>query len=201
MRLGPPPLLKPILTGAPLFQLGALDRDPGDGLYVIPCMDQTTPQNNAMLRLDARTGSLTSIVRLPVSAGAHPHAVTVAGSRHLCGVNQPRPGALYNLLVSVPREPGALYVVGASFGFRPGIAVGGGRKVYLNPDALFQYSLLNTGIFSGFQGTLNARGEGAASIAIPPVAGLSGHRFFAAVMTIWNGSISTLSEPLGITIQ
>ena len=138
------------------------------------------------------------MVQLP---GTTVQAVSVAGSRHLTAGNAAYPGQPLSLLVSSPAEPNAAYAVAASFGFRAGIPVGNGRRVNLDPDALFFSSITGTGIFTGFQGILNTRGEASFTMQIPPLKGLSGTRFFAAATTIVNGRFSVISEPVGITIE
>ncbi len=199
--LGPQASLVPLRTGAPFAELGALDRDPFDGQYVIPsCRLHSPNQVSSVFRFDARTGAITTMYAFPPSATAQPLASTVASSRHLCAMNEPRYGTTWKLLVSSPAESGALYVIGLSFGFRPGIPVGG-RAIHLVPDALFWMSLQNTGIFSGFLGHLDIQGEATATLAIPALWQLSGVRFYAVAVTLRNQQISVISEPLGVQIR
>jgi len=200
--IGSPGALTTLDNGTPFRGNAALDRDPQDGQFLIPSgWDRFT--QNCIFRFDARFKAITRMVRLPLAypRGVFPTSVTVAGSRHIWAVGKAQPGKRYALVASFPSEPGALYAVGVSFGFRPGIPVSGRRKIYLNPDALFHCSLTNSGIFSGFGGVLSAKGEGFAAIAIPRMPGLSGLRFFASAVTIVNNRISSISEPLGVTIQ
>jgi len=194
--LAPTPTVTPLLWTRGALRFGWPVRDPRDGRFIVP---YHTGQNPLLYRLDARTRAVTTIVQLPGSLTAT--AVTLAGSRHLCGLNAARPGGLYSMLVSSPGEAGFRYGVALSFGFRPGIPVGGGRKIYLNPDPLFLASATGRGPFYGFQGTLDARGEAVAAVAIPNLAGLSGRRFFASAITITQNRISVISDPLGVTIQ
>ena len=199
---GTPGLLTTLRTVPATEYLGALDRDPYDGCYVIPCTASSlAARPSAVYRFDARTATLTTLAVFTGSPTPTPLAATVASSRHLCGGNEARPGQAYTLLVSSPNEPGALYVVAASFGFGPGIPLGSGRKVYLSPDPLFYYSLQNTGIFSGFQGLIGPKGEAIATLQIPKLPQLSGFRFFAAAVTINQNQISVISDTLGVTIQ
>jgi len=200
LTLGPPAALVTLRDITSLGEPGALDRDPFDGQYVIPCTPVNTAQPATVMKFDARTASITRFATFPATPPVKLFAATVAGSRHLCGANDARVGQIYTLMVSSPGETGVPYAIGCSFGFRPGIPVGAGRKIHLSVDALFNYSLLNTGIFKGFQGVLSAQGEAAATITIPPVSGLSGFRFFAVAVTVKQGRISVISDPLGVTI-
>jgi len=201
---GTPGVLTTIWSGATLETLGSLDRNPFDGSYVIPAA--ATPissRPSAVYRFDASTATITTMITYSGTHRASPVAATVAGSRHLCGGGgvEARPGQPFALMVSSPNEPGVAYVIACSLGFGPGIPLGNGRKVYLTPDALFFYSLLNTGIFWNFQGNLMATGEGIGVIQIPNIPQLSGLRFFAAAVTLNNNRISVISDTLGVTIQ
>jgi hypothetical protein len=176
--------------------VGGGDRVPGSGQFVIPAM--AIQGSNAVYRFDPQSGAIVTLTAIP--GALDPRSVAIAGSRHLWAPNDARPGRPYRLVVSSPAEPGAAYAIGVSFGFLPGIPVGG-RRIHLNPDSLFLLSMQNRGIFSGFRGTLDARGEGVGTIAIPDLWCLSGLRFFAVAITHASGRIRVISEPLGITIQ
>lgn len=182
-----------LLSGSPFGTLGKLDRDSRDGQFVIPSIGSS---GSTLFRFDTRTASITSMIRLP---GAF--AATVAGSRHLSAQNAPRPGHPWNLLVSSPNEPGAYYIVALSFSFQSGIPVGRGRKIHLAPDGLFWFSLSSSTIFSGFQGQLGPTGEAIATVSMPNLPSLKGHRFFAACVTIVQKRVSVISETLGATIR
>ena len=204
LALGSPGMLTTLWPGSNLEVLGALDRDPADGRYVIPAA--ATPissRPSAVYRFDARTSTLTTFVTFPGSYRAAPLAATVAGSRHLCGGGgvEAQPGKPFPLMVSSPNEPGATYVIACSFSFGPGIPLTHGRKVYLSPDPLFYYSLQNTGIFRDFQGVLGGTGEAIGVLQIPNVPQLSGFRFYAAAVTVNQNQISVISDTVGVTIQ
>ena len=201
LAVGAPGVLTTLKTGLPFGMLGALDRDPFDGQFVIPSSSNTAAQPSMVFRYDAASNAVTTLVSLPASPRISPLAATVAGSRHLCAGNEAQPGQAFSLMVSSPNEPGALYVVAVSFGYSPGIPLTGNRKVYLMPDDLFNYSLTNTGIFSNFQGVLNGKGEGIATMQIPNIPTLSGFRFFAAAVTVNMNQISVISDTLGVTIR
>lgn len=128
-------------------------------------------------------------------------AVTAAHSRHLGPLGPAIRGFTFRALVSSPNEPGAAYVVAFSFGMRPAMTVPDGRKIYLQPDALFAYSLTNQGIFSGCRGLLDKNGEAVARVAIPHLQALAGLRIFAVAVTLTDNELRTISDPMGVTIQ
>jgi len=182
---------------------GGWERDPASGRFLLPMWNHRAV-TNAVLRFDARSATLSTVAQLVSPIPMTPYNVndvTIAGCRHLVATGPARPGATLTLMASSLTEPGALYVMALSLGFRPGIPVGATRTVHLNPDPLFFYSLQNTGIFTGFRGYLDAKGRAFGSVMIPPLQPLSGVRFFAAVMTVVGNRISVISEPVGITIQ
>lgn len=151
-----------------------------------------------VFQYDAATNVVTSLV--PLSPSVVPGRCTIAGSRHLAGMNTPTLGSTYQLRVSSPNEPGATYFIAASFG-TSGITLAPGKTVYLSPDGLYRYSLTNSGIFSNFRGSLDAQGEQIASMTIPTIPALRGVRFFTAAVTIAGGTFSAISDPVGVTIQ
>jgi len=205
ITLGPTASVSTLFSQSSWLWPISLDRDPWDGQFAVFAWDSIAGRPG-VFRFDARSRAITTLALLPPYPGPLPPGTfdagpVIAGSRHLWPGSEARPGQTYRLMVSSPNEPGASYVIALSLGFRPGIPVPGGRKIYLNPDPLFFYSLTNSGIFSGFRGGLNPRGEAPASVAIPNHPGLSGLRFFASAVTIVNHQISVISEPLGVTIQ
>lgn len=174
-------------------------RDPADGCLLVPTFDVWPPYaSSRVVRFDPAKQSCRTVTKLP---SQYPFSATVAGSRHLCGGNEVWPGQGYSMLVSSPAEPGAAYAIALAFDFFPGFRLADGRKICLNPDPLFFWSLGNTGPFSGFRGALDARGEAIATVAIPGIPALSGLRFFAAAVTVVNHRISVISAPLGVTIH
>jgi hypothetical protein len=200
---GAAPSLTTVWTQRFMGWTGGWDRDPATGRFLFPMWNHRAV-TNAVLRFDARLGTLSTVAPLPSPSPLTPfnaHGVTIAGGRHLVATGPARPGAKLTLMASSLNEPGALYVMGLSLGFRPGIPLAAGRKIHLSPDPLFFYSCKNTGIFSGFQGYLDAKGRGFGHVAIPPIPQLSGVRFFAAMMTLVGTRISVISEPVGITIE
>lgn len=204
ITLGTPASVSTLFDQKSWLRPEGLDRDPRDGRFGVLAWQWSNSQSG-VFRFDARSKAITTLAMLPPSPVPLPPGGSVgpvfAGSRHLWPGSEARPGRPYRLMVSSPNEPGADYVIALSLGYRPGIPVAGGRKIYLNPDPLLSYSLTNSGIFSGFQGRLDPQGEAPASVAIPGHPGLSGLRFFASAVTIVNHRISVISEPLGVTIQ
>jgi len=198
LRLGSPGMLATLRAGSPFGALGALDRDPFDGQFVIPSRGATLSE---VFRFDAATGAVTTLATFPSTVRVTPMAATVAGSRHLAAMNEARPGQPFDLIVSSPNEPGAAYIAALSLSPGPGIPVGGGRKVYLGLDVLFAYSITNTGIFSRFQGALNIKGEAFPRVQIPNAPALSGFRFYAAAITVNLNQLSVISDPIGVTIR
>jgi len=200
---GSPGTVTTLLGPLPGGYVGNLDRDPFDGRFVIPAIGVNPGGGypSRIYRFDARSLKLTTFVTFPATLPIRPQAVTVAGSRHLCGMGEARPGRMYVMLVSSPGQPGALYRLALSLGFRPGIKAGTTRTIHLNPDPLFHLSLTNGGIFYGFVGHLDPRGEALGAVSIPPLPALSGLRFFAAAITLVKNRISVISDPLGVTIQ
>lgn len=199
LTLGASPSLTTLyLHTAPIHHMAILDRDPWDGQYVVPTTTDT--RVSTVLRFDANLRAVTGSYPIPGSFTAM--SATVAGSRHLASLDEPRPGRALRLLVSSPLEGGSFYAVALSFSTGPAIPVGGGRSVRLAPDPLFFLSLTNAGIFSRFNGVLAASGEATATLSIPPITALSGVRFFAAAVTYTRtNGVSTISETIGATIR
>lgn len=127
--------------------------------------------------------------------------VCVANSRHLVGGTVPARGQVWTMLVSFPAFPGASYATVASFGLGPGVPVGNGLRVYLQPDALTALSLSGSGVFQAFHGVLDATGEAGPSIRIPNIAGIRGTRFFVSSLVIGPRGVARVSDPVGVTIR
>ncbi len=200
VSLGSPGAVTTVHQGQPLGNWTLFpSRDPGDGRFVIPTYnDPVSAFPPRIFRFDAANKSFQTVT---MPASTLPTSATVAGSRHLCGLNEVWPGKAFKMLVSSPAEPGARYIVALGLDFHPGFRLADGRKIHLNPDPLFFWSLSNFGPFSGFQGTLDAKGEASATFVVPAIWALSGMRFYAAAVTLVNHRISVISAPLGVTIQ
>jgi hypothetical protein len=83
--------------------------------------------------------------------------------------------------------------VALSLGKSPGIPIGGGRVLPLNPDPLFFGSILGgPPVFGDFAGLLDGNGRATAKLWIPKVTQLKGLRFFAAY------AVFHLAAPSGI---
>jgi hypothetical protein len=161
--------------------------DPNDGTLVLG--------GRHTFRAD-RSGRVVSTI----FPGLNVADLEIARQRHVCGLSSPRPGSRYSLLVSFPRFPGSGYALGASFGFRPGIPTGAG-VIPLNADPLLAMSLSNPVYFSGFLGTLDVRGEAAASIAVPGAVPRGTRFFLAGIVPGTGGQILEMSGALGVTVE
>ncbi len=188
------PAITTLLAGAPLVRPADIEFEPTTDQYLV--LDIGTTQST-IFRFDATTATITSVIPTP---GIRPTQLAVAGARHVAALNAPRIGQLFGLRVSFPGSSGVPYVAATSFSMGPGIPVPGGT-VRLGVDALFLLSLSNAGIFSGFQGTLNALGEATATLAIPSIAGLSGLRVFASAVAVPSAGPLRIAETIGFTIR
>lgn len=192
---GTKPTLSQVWTSPSQLSLASIERDPRDGTFLVATNFITKP--NPVLRIDPITSAVTTVA-MPGIASVN--GLTIAGSRYLSAATRPEVGKAFHLRLSSPTEPGNPYVAAVSFTFKPGFAVNG-RTIHLNPDALFFYSVSNSGIFSRFQGSLSAKGEAFPQILIPSMKALSGVRFYAVALTIGKGGVSKISEPVGVTIH
>jgi len=175
-----------------------LDGDPfGVGYYMTLYQITPTPSGNLLVRYDPGNGKLTTVATLP--SGTLTDVVTWR-SRMLGGLTRPTRGQAYRVQLSVPVEAGKPYFAAASLGTLPGLPIAG-RRVPLNPDALFFLSIQVPAIFSGFQGQLSNAGRGNLTVNIPPAPQLLGFRFFLAAITFDGNGVRAISEPLGVTIE
>jgi len=198
LTLTPPVRITTIKHWPNLFTFRPLSHDFHSGCILLPYWNSPIPTDSYVLSYHVASRTILRTTVLPNFVILR---ATVAGSRHLSGGNNPWIGGTYHLIVSSPNEPGYPYIVALSFGMRPGLSLPNGRTIHLNPDALFFCSLTNSGIFTRFQGVLNAKGEAFPILAIPKLLQLSGLRFFAACVTIRNGQFSVISAPIGATIR
>lgn len=146
----------------------------------------------------ARSGAVVSTLVNRTTPATDFMGLTEIGSHHLGGLTPALAGATHQLHVAFPSYPGASYAVGASFGFRPGIPTPAG-PIAIVPDALFAASQALPQLFTGFLGTLSARGEAFPAIRLP--GGTQGVRFYVAAIAVQSGRIVQVSRPLGVTIQ
>jgi hypothetical protein len=115
----------------------------------------------------------------------------------------PRPGGTVSLMLTAASDAGLFYQAGSSLGTGP-IPVGN-RRIGLSPDALLQVSAGNLWpwIFKGYRGTLDQRGQAAATIHIPNASALVGTRIHTAFVTMdpkapWG--IRSISPTVTITV-
>jgi len=195
LTLGVPNPLSTLVSGAPFVWPGDVEYDSGTGLYLLADMGSS---QGSIYKFDSATSAITTVVNM---TGQRPFMLAVAGGRNLCATNPARIAQTLQLKVSMPQEGGNFYVTALSFGYAPGFTLPGGLKVYLNVDPLFALSLSNAGIFSNFQGILNAQGIGAPAVAIPNVPLLAGFRFFGSAVAFHGAVPARVSEPVGFTIR
>jgi hypothetical protein len=189
----PTPTLPVAATGC-----GHIARDPNTGLFLITGFVQGA--GSLLFRYDATSNVITTTYTMNHASASFGGSVAIAGSRHLASLGPAGPGQTIRLRVSSLNEAGRTYVTALSFGFRPGIKIGG-RTVFLNPDPLFFTSILGGGIFSNLAGVLDRNGEAFPTIQVPNIPGLSGQRIYAAAITVVPSTINTISHPIVITIQ
>lgn len=189
------PVLTTVWHSSTTLDLESLDRDPRDGTFLAATHFPTQP--DAVIRFDPVAATVTPVAKPGID---RVNTVTIAGGRHLSAADRPEVGKVFHLRLSSPTEPGSPYLTALSFGFTPGFQVNG-RTIHLNPDPLFFYSLSDATVFVDFQGALDARGEAFPEFLIPPIKALQGIRFYAVSVTIQSGGVSTVSEPVGVTIR
>lgn len=85
-------------------------------------------------------------------------------------------------IVSDPSYAGKRYRLAHALAFTPGIPIPGDamRSVPLAPDALLLLSTSGAPMFTGYAGTLDNRGSGAATLAVPTASTLVGLGFYTA---------------------
>lgn len=186
--------LTTLRAGTPFVKPADVEYDPATGQYLV--MDIGTAQST-IYRFDVSTNTVTSVIPIP---GERPTKLAVAASRGLSGLTVPQPGTLHVMRVSFPGHAGSPYLAALSFGMGPGFNVPGGT-VYLTVDALFLLSIANAGIFSGFQGLLDASGEASPTLVLPNLAGLTGLRYYGVAVAVPPSGPLAVSEPAGFTIR
>jgi hypothetical protein len=115
----------------------------------------------------------------------------------------PSPGGIVRFTLDATGDAGLSYVVGTSLGTGP-IAIDT-RKVDLSPDDLLMVTLNNywPGIFSGYRGAIDSKGQAQAAIHIPNIPALIGVRLHSAFVTLspWSPSgIKSISNTFTFSI-
>ncbi|MGE3174682.1 MAG: CRTAC1 family protein [Planctomycetota bacterium] len=154
------------------------------------------------LRLHFGIGTATQIDRIEVRwpSGQVQFLTAVAPNRVLDVVEPtfalltpPRVGAVSNLLLSVPGDQGLPYLAGLAFASSPGIPLGDGRVLPLQPDQLTLFSLTpGNGVWFGGVGALDPLGYAVLTLAVPPLPTLSGLTVFATAATLDPPAFPTL---------
>jgi len=106
------------------------------------------------------------------------------------------------LYLYAPGEHHQSYVMGLSWGYRPGIPVDE-RSIPLVNDPLLLWSITDAGRFSHFVGHFDEVGQGIGYIAMPDDQRLVGRGFYAAFVTLDPGSrsgIRGISNALKLTV-
>jgi len=93
------------------------------------------------------------------------------------------PGSTVTLRCEYPENAGHGYLMGASFGFSPGIPIQGLGTLALNPDILFFIVPFLPTVFQNFTGQLDAKGNATAYVHVPGDPKLVGVRFYCAYVT------------------
>jgi hypothetical protein len=158
-------------------------------------VEGTTP---ALLRHDPIRNTRTTVAQLPSLTFGD---LVVYGSRMLTGRSRPRRGQVYGLRLSIPSESARPYVAAAALSVRQGIPLPGGRRIPVDPDALFFLSQHAPALFVGFRGILDGQGTANLLIRLPFIPALAGLRFHVAAATYDGGGIRVVTEPLGVVIE
>jgi len=145
--------------------------------------------SHKLVEIDLSTPSSPVLTTRTLAVARGPNGLVAFGEVHAHGI--PAIGSTYPISLSSPNDAGKMYILGASFGSRPGFPIGN-RTVPLNLDDLFTISQIIPGIFQNFRGTLSASGQAVASVNIPPIPALKGFSFFVA------GAIVDAAAPFGI---
>lgn len=181
------------LLRAPAAGFHGLDADPYGGGFMM--VEGMTP---ALFRYDPVRNTRTTVAQLPSLTFGD---LVVYGSRMLTGRSRPRRGQVYGLRLSIPSESARPYVAAAALGVRQGIPLPGGRRIPVDPDALFFLSQHAPALFVGFRGMLDAQGTANLLIRVPFTPALAGLRFHVAAATYDGGGIRVVTEPLGVVVE
>ena len=192
-------LIQPTATFKMYFY--GIDDDPfsGAGYYLSAYQTTPTPVGRHVMRYDPRTTALSTVATIPGTPSLTD--VVTWHSRMLGGLTRPAWGQAYGVRLAIPSEAGQAYFAGAAFGALVGIPLGKGRRIPLDPDPLFFFSLNMPALFSNFQGVLNAQGTTMLTVNIPALPQLVGYRFFLAAITYGVGGVRVITEPLGVTVE
>ena len=120
----------------------------------------------------------------------------------LTPVSPPQVGQTWALILSHPADPNSGYVAGASLSTDQGIALPG-LPLTLDQDLLFNLSfpVPHPGLFTDFQGVLDANGNAALFVHIPPIAGIACFGIHVQSVLINSQNALELSNCIDAVIQ
>ncbi len=126
----------------------------------------------------------------------HGYVSGPAGTPRVAAGDEAKIGTTYPMDLWAPDQAGQSYLAASSLGAFPGIDLGpNSPPLFLNPDALMALSLVPSGLFTGYSGSLDANGKATASIQVPPLAELVGMRIFTGFITVDSTGITGVSNP------
>jgi hypothetical protein len=112
-------------------------------------------------------------------------------------------GTTVTFTYTSPGDAGKLALVGWSFGTSPGIDLGGGRRVPLNHDLLFDLALTGNPVLAPTWVTLDAAAQATSVFLVPTLPWLVGFTTWQAGITAdpaYQTGIKTWSQPIAVTI-
>lgn len=115
-----------------------------------------------------------------------------------------RIGTTTNLTYTSTGDAGQAYWIVLSAGTNPGIDIGAGRTIPLNPDAVFLASVRPGVLLTNGNGTLSAAGKGTAIFPIPNIPAFIGLTVYAGGITQNNdylNLVKNFSGAIAITIK
>ncbi len=181
-----------------------------DGGAFSPLISSTRETNMTFIGERGRTYQFLCIAtdtagNIEVQAPLSEATIQIAGPR-LALLGVPRIGMTVNLSVSDPLYPGRKSVLAMSLGTMPGIPLGDGRVIPLNPDIIFLVSL-QAPQWIGLRNNimlLDSQGRGMAFWDIPRAQALINQTVFAAFIIVDHQQqppIASISNAVSITMQ
>ena len=143
---------------------------------------------------------------IEVQSTPGPEAFTRIPGADLQVIGVPRIGTTINFSVFDWAHPGNKYVLALSMGTSPGIPLGDGRVIPLNPDMLFLLSLQSGQLIGlrDYVGFMNEQGQGTSYWDIPNIPELNGVTLYAAFVVLDHTlpiPFASISNAVPITVQ